>query len=109
MPAYIVVLVNINDPATYAEYAKAWNVQSFTEDYGGEFLIISNEPEVIEGEWSGRLVVMKFPDAEKARAWYDSPEYHDVRKLRWASSTSNMVLLPGFDVAALAAPAAAEA
>jgi uncharacterized protein (DUF1330 family) len=73
MPAYIVVLININDPAKYEEHAKAWNVQSFTEDYGGEFLMMSNEPEVIEGDWSGRLVVMKFPDAENAHAWYDSP------------------------------------
>jgi hypothetical protein len=47
-------------------------------------------------------------DAEKARAWYDSPEYRDVRKIRWASSTSNMVLVPGLDVAGLTAPAVAE-
>ena len=66
------------------------------EDYGGEFIMMSDEPDVIEGEWSGRLVVMKFPDAEKARAWYDSPEYHDVRTIRWASSTTTMILVPGF-------------
>jgi hypothetical protein len=29
--------------------------------------MMSNEPEAIEGQWSGGLVVMKFPDAEKAR------------------------------------------
>jgi uncharacterized protein (DUF1330 family) len=45
---------------------------------------------------------MKFPDAERAHAWYDSPEYHDVRKIRWASSTTTMVLVPGFDASALA-------
>jgi hypothetical protein len=56
--------------------------------------MMSNEPEVIEGAWSGRLVVMTFPDAEKAPAWYDSPEYHDVRKIRWAYSTTNMALVP---------------
>jgi uncharacterized protein (DUF1330 family) len=103
MPTYIVVLADVEDAEKYQEYGKAWNLQSFTEDYGGEFIMMSDEPDVIEGEWSGRLVVMKFPDAEKARAWYDSPEYHDVRKIRWASSTTTMILVPGFDPAAFAA------
>lgn len=35
--------------------------------------MMSDEPDVIEGKWSDRLVVMKFPDAEKARALHDSP------------------------------------
>ncbi len=109
MPAYIVALIDVKDPVKYEGYGEAWDFQSFMEDYGGEFLVISDEPEVIEGKWSPRLVVMKFPDAEKARGWYDSPEYHDVRKIRWAYSTTNMALFPGFDLnAALAAPASAE-
>jgi uncharacterized protein (DUF1330 family) len=107
MPAYVVALVHKTDPVKYEEYGKAWNFQSFSEDYGGEFVVISDEHEVIEGEWNDRLIIMKFPDAEKARAWYDSPEYHEVRKIRWAYSTTNMALFAGFDLqAALAAGAA---
>ena len=109
MPAYIVALIDIKDPVKYKGYGDGWDFKSFTEDYGGELLMISDEPEVIEGELNGRLVVMKFPDRDKARAWYDSPEYHDVRKIRWASSTTSMTLHPGFDVdAALAARASGE-
>jgi uncharacterized protein (DUF1330 family) len=104
MPAFIVALIDIKDPVKYKGYGDGWDFKSFTEDYGGELLLmISDEPEVIEGELSDRLEVMKFPDRDKARAWYDSPEYHDVRKIRWASSTTSMTLHPGFDVdAALA-------
>jgi uncharacterized protein (DUF1330 family) len=106
MPAYIVAVIDIKDPVKYEEYGEAWNIQSFAEDYGGEFVMVSNAPEVgvIEGVWTSRIVVMKFPDAEKARAWYDSPKYNDVRPLRWASSATNMILVPGFDMAALTAP-----
>jgi hypothetical protein len=53
---------------------------------------------VIEGEWPGRCVIRKFPSAEKARAWHDSPEYHDVRKIRWECSVDNMGLFSGFDL-----------
>jgi uncharacterized protein (DUF1330 family) len=108
VPAYIVILVDVEDPVKFQGYGEAWNFKSFAEDYVGEFVMMSNEPEVIEGEWNRRLVVLKFPDAGKARAWYDSPEYHDVRKIRWASATTTMVLVPGFDEAALAAPAPGE-
>jgi Domain of unknown function (DUF1330) len=45
MPAYIVVQVNVKDPGKYEEYGTAWNVQSFIEDYGGEFIMMSNGPE----------------------------------------------------------------
>lgn len=64
--------------------------------------MMSDEPDVIEGKWSGRLVVMKSPDAEKARV-ARQPRIPDVRKIRWASSTAAMILVPGFDPAALAA------
>jgi len=85
MPAYIVALIDIKDPVKYKGYGDGWDFKSFTEDYGGELLMIN------------------------ARAWYDSPEYHDVRKIRWASSTTSMTLHPGFDVdAALAARASGE-
>ena len=101
MPAYILLLIDITDSVKYDEYGKAFDFESFTEDYGGKFIAISDEPEVIEGEWSGRLVILEFPDREKARAWYDSPRYRDVRKIRWASSTTNMALFPGFDLSAV--------
>ena len=64
MPTYIVVLVDVEDAEKYQEYGEAWHIQSFMEDYGGEFIMMSDEPDVIEGEWSGRLVVMKFPGAD---------------------------------------------
>src|SRR5215469_3883728 len=79
MPAYIVALIDIKDPVKYKGYGDGWDFKSFTEDYGGELLMISDEPEVIEGELSGRLVIMKFPDRDKARAWYDSPECPRLR------------------------------
>jgi len=110
MTAYIVAMIDIQDPQGYEQYGEAWDFRHFTEEYGGEFLIITDQPDdVLEGAWAGRLVVMKFPDRDKARGWYDSPEYRDVRSIRWAYSTANMALLPGFDVdAALAARTPAE-
>lgn len=101
MPAYILLLIDITDPVKYEEYGKAFDFDSFVEDYGGKFVVISDEPEVIEGEWSGRLVIMEFPDREQARDWYDSPGYREVRTIRWASTTTDAALFHGFDLSAV--------
>ncbi|NNH75268.1 DUF1330 domain-containing protein [Nocardia uniformis] len=39
-------------------------------------------PEVREGDWPGRVVVLEFPDLVRVRAWYDSPEYRAAREVR---------------------------
>jgi uncharacterized protein (DUF1330 family) len=106
--AYIVALIDIKDPVEYEKYGEAFDFENFATEYGGETLMVSDEPEVIEGEWSGRLVVLKFPSRNKARGWHDSPEYQDVREIRWAHSTTNLALHPGIDEAAAAAVAAEE-
>jgi uncharacterized protein (DUF1330 family) len=42
MSAYIVAQIIVKDPDKCAEYGKAWNVQSFMEDHGGEFIMMSD-------------------------------------------------------------------
>jgi uncharacterized protein (DUF1330 family) len=106
---YLVAIIEIEDPENYQAYGKAWKSkigaapspqEIFVERYGGETIVISDAPEVLEGEWKGRLVVLKFPDNETARAWYDSPEYRAIRGLRMAYSTTAMSIHPAFDPAA---------
>jgi len=49
--------------------------------------------ETIEGDWQPqRLVVIEFADTEHFRAWYDSPEYSEVRNIRFNASTARAVL-----------------
>jgi uncharacterized protein (DUF1330 family) len=39
--------------------------------------------EVLEGDWNpGRTVILKFPSFEKARAFYDTPEYQKAKAAR---------------------------
>jgi uncharacterized protein (DUF1330 family) len=52
--------------------------------------------EVLEGEWQpGRLVILEFPDVERAKAWLESPEYKEPRALRPATARSNRVGMAG--------------
>lgn len=63
--------------------------------YGGRFLVHGVDPEVLEGSWPGHLVLIEFPDRERARAWYHSPGYQAILPLRTENSDSSAILVDG--------------
>jgi uncharacterized protein (DUF1330 family) len=40
-------------------------------------------------------VILEFPSAERARAWWSSPEYAEAKALRLATARSKMILVEG--------------
>ena len=96
MPAYLVVHVDVHDPVRYETY-KSMAPPSIRL-YGGRYLTRGGATEVLEGDWTPkRLVILEFPDMERAKAFWDSPEYAEAKALRMATATSSMVLLEGLD------------
>ena len=94
MSVYFIVDVNITDPQSYAEYSK--QIGPMVARYGGRFLVRGGETTTIEGDWQPRrLVVIEFADTQHFRAWYDSPEYTEVRAIRFKASTARAVLAQG--------------
>jgi len=51
---------------------------------------------VLEGEWAPRrVVILEFPNAEQARAWWESPEYAAAKALRQSCADTQMLLIDG--------------
>ena len=96
MAAYIIVHVDVHDPDRYEIY-KAMAPPSIRQ-YGGRYLTRGGAIEVLEGDLTPkRLVILEFPDMERARAFWNSLEYAEAKALRMATTTSHMVLLEGLD------------
>lgn len=94
MAAYFIVDVKVEDPVTYAEYRKG--VSATLEQYGGKFLARGGTVETIEGDWQPqRLVILEFADTEQFKRWYYSPEYSELRKIRFSASTARAVVIQG--------------
>src|SRR3954463_76094 len=56
---------------------------SGTVPRGGRYLARGGLHEVLEGDWEPhRLVVLEFPDMASLKAWYDSPEYAPIKRVR---------------------------
>jgi uncharacterized protein (DUF1330 family) len=94
MSAYVVVQIDIHDPATYEHYkAKATPTVAA---YGGRYVVRGGTSEVLEGSWQpSRLVVLEFPSVAQARAWWSSPEYAPLKAVRQRSAHTEMLLIEG--------------
>jgi uncharacterized protein (DUF1330 family) len=81
-PAFIIATVRITDPDRFAAYAKA--TTGLREAFGGETLVRGPVTEVLEGEGvlGDRMVVLRFPNADAARAYIGSQAYQAVKHLR---------------------------
>ncbi len=94
MTAYVVVDIQITDPEQYEEYKKL--AAPTVTAHGGKYIARGGETERLEGEREpGRVVVLEFPNMERARAWWNSTSYGAARKIRQASARTEMVLVDG--------------
>jgi len=95
MPAYVIVDVTVTDPVVMEEYRK--HVPATLAKYGGRFIVRGGAHQAVEGDWKpNRLVLLKFPTYEQARAFYNSELYRAARETRAGATESfNMVVVEG--------------
>ena len=95
-PGYIVVDTSIHDLDAYEAY-KA-KVVPIVESYGGEYLIRGGDMIIDQDElWTPtRMVMLKFPSVERAKAFLDSDEYAPVKAVRLGASKATAVIVEGF-------------
>jgi uncharacterized protein (DUF1330 family) len=91
---YIFDVQEIRDAEKIEEYRQG--VSHTVEEYGGRYIVLGGEMQVVEGDWRPRfLVLIEFPSMAQARLWYDSPEYRDLKALRLAATKGDAVLVDG--------------
>jgi uncharacterized protein (DUF1330 family) len=94
MPAYVVVEIEVHDPAGYEDYKKL--APPTIAAYGGKYLARGGKTETLEGDWAPkRLVILEFSSLEQAKKWHDSPEYRAAREMRLRTTKSKMVAIEG--------------
>jgi uncharacterized protein (DUF1330 family) len=93
--AYIIVDVEVQQQERYAkDYLPG--VPATMQQFGGRFIVRGGKLETLEGEWQPhRMVVIEFPDVEKAKAWWSSQEYGPLKTIRQETAKTNMILVEG--------------
>jgi uncharacterized protein (DUF1330 family) len=94
MPAYLISTIDITDPTGYEEYKKL--VPPALAKYGGKFIVRGGGIEYKEGAWRPkRIVVVEFESMDRARAFYESPEYAPAKLIRLRTSTGSVLFVEG--------------
>jgi uncharacterized protein (DUF1330 family) len=94
MAAYVIVDVTILDHDEYKTYKKL--TPASIAAYNGKFIARGGQTEVLEGNWQpGRVVLIEFPTAAIAKAWWSSEEYSTAKAIRLRTAETNMIVVEG--------------
>jgi len=97
MSAYVIVEVDIKDPARYEEYKKL--ALPAVKLYGGKYLARGGRVEKLEGAQDPkRVVILEFESIERVKQWWNSDEYTPIKKIRHETAESRMIVLEGLDI-----------
>lgn len=94
MPAYAVAnIYSMTVNSQILSYLR--QVDATLEPYSGRFLVHGKKGEVVEGSIPGQVIIIEFPDLEKARSWYYSDAYQNILPLRTDNSEGDVTLIAG--------------
>ncbi len=96
MSAFLIARVKIHDPEAYKAYTEC--SPAIVQSFGGQFIARGGSLETVEGaEFDGRLVIVQFPTRAAAHAFYHSPAYQELIKLRAGAADAEMIIVEGVE------------
>jgi uncharacterized protein (DUF1330 family) len=94
--AYFIVRVNVTDWNKFQHYLDA--TPSVIKKFGGKYIARAGELVTLEGpEEKRRIVIIEFPTLEQAKEFYNSSEYHEVKKLRKDAAIAEIIVIDGIN------------
>jgi uncharacterized protein (DUF1330 family) len=96
MKAYAVAHIReIRMGPAIVEYLQ--KIDATLEPFGGRFIVHGGEKTLLEGDWTGDLIVIEFPSRDAVMSWYNSANYRAILPLRTDNSTADTVIVSGVD------------
>lgn len=94
MPAYMIVTANIADRDAFIRgYGTA--AAKLVDQFGGKYVLRGPGATLLEGEFGhgASMVISEWPDRAAAEAFWNSPEYTEVKKLREGIADCHVLLI----------------
>jgi uncharacterized protein (DUF1330 family) len=94
MTAYLISDVSVKDAEAFEIYRT--RAADSIARHGGRYLVRGGAIRPLEGNWTpSTIVVVEFPDLERARTWYRSPEYASALEFRDRALSRDLILVDG--------------
>ncbi len=94
VPAYAIAhLKSVRMGPEIVEYLQ--RIDATLQPFGGRFIVHGGNAQVLEGDWTGDVIIIAFPDRAAVAAWYASPAYQEILALRTDFSDSTAIIADG--------------
>ena len=94
MATYVIADVEVIDTVGYEEYRQG--AAATVAAHGGRYLARGGTTELLEGSWlPKRCVIVEFPSRSQFDAWWNSPEYQALRRIRERTTRSHLIVTEG--------------
>ena len=94
MAAYFIVQSTISDEGQYQKYRDA--VVPMMAKHGAKIIVRGAKVEALEGHHDGRwMVIFEFPSMAAIKAFWESPEYVPVKKIREGAAVLDIWAVEG--------------
>jgi len=96
MPAYMIVTAKIADRDAFVQgYGAA--AGALVEKMGGRYVLRGPGAELLEGDFGdgASMVISEWRDKDAAKAFWNSDEYQEVKKLRDGIADCQVLLIEG--------------
>ena len=94
MPAYMIVTAKIADRDAFINgYGAA--AGKLVAQFGGKYVLRGPGAELLEGDFGdgASMVISDWPDKDAAKAFWNSPEYAEAKKLRAGVADVQVLLI----------------
>lgn len=94
MPAYMIVTAKIHDRDKFIQgYGVA--AGALVEKFGGRYILRGPGAELLEGDFGdgASMVISEWPDKAAVKAFWDSPDYAEAKKLREGIADVQVVVI----------------
>ena len=92
---HLIAQVTVTDPEAYSRYGKA--AGDLLKAFGARSIVRPDTALVKEGRPKARTVIFEFESFEKAKAFWDSPEYAEAKAMRVGAAEGDFILIEGTD------------
>jgi uncharacterized protein (DUF1330 family) len=94
MPAYMIVTASIKDRDAFITGYGAV-AGKLVEKFGGRYVLRGPGAELLEGDFGNgaSMVISEWPDKDAAKAFWNSPEYAEAKKLRAGVADCQVLLI----------------
>src|SRR5215207_6353683 len=94
-PAYMIAEFEVTDAAKFKAYGDATGAQ--IPAAGGKFMVRAGKTFNVAGDAPKRVVIVQWPNLEKAQTYFDSSEYKQLVATRDAGSKFRSFVIEGVE------------